>query len=150
VKLSPLVVIVFLFFYIPKIRYGGDRKMDYRLAAEVCRNLRLTKSDAIVIQTHDLIPLFTYYYDRDLFNNKDRSKSSILNPRGIFTADLVNEIERFPLENKERIVLLQTFQKQEDNLVLDEYFRSIGYSEWTTKGISGVRVSVFFKKRPSS
>jgi hypothetical protein len=68
-QFSILVLVGLGLFFDFHIKPGENKGMDYRLAAKLVREQNLGPESAILLQTHDIAPLFTYYYDFDLLRD---------------------------------------------------------------------------------
>jgi uncharacterized membrane protein len=135
----------FIIFSIPKLEFGKSKMMDYKFAAILAHRLHEENNAQILVQTHDVITLFTYYYDRSLFTRKDAKSKSLLETYDIYYVDNFADLSRTPLIQDKPVIFFQTFEKQDDAKQIAKYFGEKGYKHFYSGQIEGVRFSYFFR-----
>ncbi len=134
---------IFILFFASKLEFGKSKKMDFRTAGEVAKNIQINDKRKVIVQTHDLIPLFEYYYNMELFQNNDRQKAELMSKYHLLTIDRVDDLKSFSDTTFTSFLVLQTFHPKDDENKIDNYFESKGYIRFTTNSIEGIRLSYF-------
>jgi uncharacterized membrane protein len=140
--------LVVLFFEIPKIKFGQTKHMDYRLAAKIAKNLKDDRT-VILIQTHDVVSLFLYYYDFESFLNRDFRSKEELSKENIYFFNSVAEIENFDLDTFDKAILFQTYAKREEAERIIMRFEEGNYKVFNTRSIENIQFFYFLKKNLS-
>lgn len=119
-------------------KYSGS---DYK---SVCRVLKQTTSpdDLIVINTRDNLPLFLYYFDRELFF-KYKYPDSIARTKNIYAVNEPEDLVQILPRKSGAIFLLQSFHtiRNKKNFVKEEISK-VGEQVYTGR-YPGVEFSVF-------
>jgi uncharacterized membrane protein len=136
-----------LVFAVPGLKFGQSKKMDYQFAAFLAKEIQKKEEVNIVIQTHDVITLFLYYYDRDAFTSKDRKSKEFLASKGIYYINETSDLDITPFDVNKPILLFQTYQKKEDEAKMIQWFKNKFYSLFSTNSIEGVKFTYLTKDR---
>jgi 4-amino-4-deoxy-L-arabinose transferase-like glycosyltransferase len=138
--------LIFGLLFASKIEFGGSKKMDYRLAAQIVKDIQSRQECSVLVQTHDVIPVFSYYFDRKLITekaSKDRNRLARYN-LGYFDDPLeLTKAKLLPT-----VIILQTYHTPLDIVLLDSLFPPQEYYRFTTNSIEGVRFT-YLKRRLS-
>jgi uncharacterized membrane protein len=134
-----------LVFEIIGIKFNQSKRMDYKLSAKLTKEIQKKEKVNILIQTHDVVTLFTYYYDRDLFLLKNRMSKELLAQHNIYYIDNLDDLKNTPLDPKKATLFFQTFVSRQANLDIMQYFQKEKYSSFSTSQIEGVKFT-YLKK----
>jgi hypothetical protein len=139
-----LVTFIAAVLSVKDVQFGASRRMDYRMAAEVAGDLKLTYDLDIVVQTQDVIPLFIYYYDQGLFSSRRSKDRDALRQKDIY---YFSTPQQFPILSKTKpILILQTYQKPADLEFIKLEFPSDKFQVYTSTSIEGVRLSFIYPR----
>jgi len=141
------VVTFIVVFEITNLRFNVSKRMDYKFAATLTKEIQKKEDVYIIIQTHDVVNLFTYYYDRDIFLSKERMSKNFLAISNIYYIDQVEDLKNIHFDQNKPVVMLQTYQKVKDELSIRNYFTEKNYARFTTNQIEGIKFS-YLKKKP--
>jgi hypothetical protein len=132
-------------FEITGLKFNQSKKMDYRFCAMLTKEIEKKENVNILIQTHDLVNVFTYYYDRNIFESKERMSRDLLATKNIYYIDNINDLKNISFDKKRPILFFQTYQKKEDDIEIMKCFMNENYFKFTTNQIEGVKFS-YLKK----
>lgn len=144
-QFSILVLVGLGLFFDFQIKPGENKGMDYRLAAKLAREQASGPESAILLQTHDIAPLFTYYYDFELFKSNPQSKADALEKKGIYVFDDFSQFKLDKLSSFKRLMLLQSFVSRPERNRLTARMDSMRFRRNGTFEIDGAYYSVFSK-----
>ena len=144
-QFSILVLVGLGLFFDFQIKPGENKGMDYRLAAKLAREQASGPESAILLQTHDIAPLFTYYYDFELFKSNPQSKADALEKKGIYVFDDFSQFKLDKLSSFKRLMLLQSFVSRPERNRLTARMDSMRFRRNGTFEIDGANYSVFSK-----
>lgn len=127
------------------IKFGETKRMDYKFAAFLTKEIEKKEDVMIVVQTHDVITLFMYYYDRDIFTQKNAKSPEILAKKDIYYINNVEELKNLNLKGKP-VLFFQTFQNTMDNERIISYLKEQDLLRFSTSQIEGIRFSYLKSK----
>ncbi len=137
--------LLFTLFEIHGLKFKQSKGMDYRFCATLTKKIQSNEDVIVLIQTHDVVNLFTYYYDKETFYSKNRMSHEYLKGKGIYYIDQLDDIKNISFDEKKAILFFQTYQKFNDNILIETFFESKKYFRFTTKQIEGVKFN-YLKK----
>ncbi|HWY12624.1 MAG TPA: glycosyltransferase family 39 protein [Bacteroidia bacterium] len=145
-KIMYLLIIPILFLQCSNLVLNPKKTMDFRLAANVVKDIKGNSDALIIIQTKDLTGLFTYYYKNELFIDfktmqKNLKKNKVLEIEN--SADL----NGLPYKNENIIIFCQTFEKESDNIQIFNIFKQNNFVFATSKSVKGVKISLLRKNK---
>lgn len=141
------VIIPVFFFQFISLNPNPQKSMDYRMAADVVKELRMKNQAMILLQTRDITSLFTYYYANDLFLNY-KDLASNLGKNKVFEIENANDLNTLNFKDENTIIFCQTFEKAGDSSQIFDIFKQNNFVYATTKGVKGVRISLLKKIKP--
>lgn len=136
---SWFTVLFFTLFFIPKIEFKTDKKMDYKNAVKFIRHFK-TKKDLIIVKTIGIKPLFCHYYDPEYLKLK---KENLPDYEQIIFCTAWEDVH-LDVTKFKRVVVLDSFQDYNMHeadfvLRLSEKKKKIG----DYNGYKGVRISFY-------
>jgi hypothetical protein len=134
-----------LVFEIPNIRFGESKKMDYQFAAFLAKKIQKRERVNIVVQTHDVVTLFLYYYDIEAFRSKERRSKESLATKNIYFVDDVNDLQKISFNQTLPILLFQTYQGKGDEIEITRFLQNQNYFRFTSNQIEGLKFT-YLKK----
>jgi uncharacterized membrane protein len=141
-KLMMYVIFAFtLFIELYHLKFNQSKRMDYKFAAYLAKEIKKKNDLNIIIQTHDVISLFMYYYDREKYLSKSSTSPEVLRNENIYYIDTYEDFLRTGFDTLKPVLLLQTYQKLRDEDSIEEYFNARKYSRFTTKSIENVKLT---------
>lgn len=140
------VVLITFCFEMSNFKFNQSKRMDYRFAAFLAKEIQKKEDVYILIQTHDVINLFTYYYDRNIFEMKQGSKE-FREKRNIYDINELEDLRKIHFNENIPILFYQTYQKQDDEVAIENYFKDRNYHKFTTYGIEGLKFT-YLRKTP--
>lgn len=138
-------MIIILSFEIQGLKFKQSKGMDYRFCAMLVKEIQKKEDVIILLQTHDIVNLFTYYYDSDIFLSKNRMVPEFLAQNKIYYIKNVQDLKRLNFDENKPILFFQTYQKFEDNISIIQFFESKKYFRFTNNMIEGVQFN-YLKK----
>jgi 4-amino-4-deoxy-L-arabinose transferase-like glycosyltransferase len=143
-KYSAFIIPVITFFQIYGINLDPQKPMDYRLAAQIVKDLRATTDGLILIQTKDVTGLFTYYYNKEWFLDQKSMKDKLKSNRVLELGDHKELLSLNPFAAN-TIIFCQTYHKQDDNYQIFDIFKQNKYAYITSKAVKGVQITLLKK-----
>ena len=128
---------------IPKVQFAKPKGMDFRLAARITAEVKKQTDAQIILQTHDIVPVFTYYYSSELFENKDRAKKSQLEKYGIVQIDRIEQLSELTNLQKTYQLHIQSFVKEKELAKSGTYFNRFGFKKIFETSTDGVKLSLY-------
>jgi uncharacterized membrane protein len=141
-----LYVALILIFEIPQLKFGASKGMDYKFAAYLAQELHKRDDAVILLQTHDIVSLFTYYYDFDLYKKCRGKLDDDLKKHNIYFIDNRGELSSLEFDKKKPIIFFQTYQNPFDSDEIMKYFKSNGYKRFSSNQIEGIKFSYLAEK----
>lgn len=139
-----LFVIMMLGFEIFNIKFKQSRGMDYRFCAILSKEIQKKDDINIVVQTQDVISLFIYYYDNEMFKLNISGDKEKLSKRNIYYIENYKDFLELQLDNKP-VLFFQTFQKKDDDFDIHNHLNNNHAYCASVKQISGVKCT-YYKK----
>lgn len=139
-----IFVVMILGFEISKIKFKQSRGMDYRFCAVLAKEVQKNEQINIVVQTQDVISLFIYYYDFEIFKSKNSGNKEELAGKNIFYIENYKDLLNLKLDDKP-ILFFQTYQKKDDDLSIHNHFNNDYAYHVSVKQIEGVKCT-YYKK----
>ncbi|MBI2721074.1 MAG: glycosyltransferase family 39 protein [Bacteroidetes bacterium] len=139
-----IFVILILGFEIKNIKFNQSRKMDYKFCALLAKEVQKKEEINIVVQTQDVISLFIYYYDIEMFIAKNSGNKEKLAERKIYYIEDYSELINLKLDKKP-VLFYQTYQRKEDDIKIHNFFKDSKYNSGSVLGIEGVKCTYFIK-----
>ncbi|WP_317897888.1 glycosyltransferase family 39 protein [Aurantibacillus circumpalustris] len=127
------------------LKFNQSRKMDYRFCANLARQIEMIEDVNILIQTHDVVNVFTYYYDKEIFKSKERMSHEYLATKGIYYISDITDLKELSFKDNRPILFFQSYQKAQDEQAINDYLKNEHYSRFSTNQIEGVKFS-YLKK----
>jgi hypothetical protein len=121
--------------------------MDFRLAAEVVKELRQTNTELVILQTKDITGLFAYYYSKDLFMDQQNLPEN-LGRNKVVEIENYNNLSTLAFKDENTIIFCQTFEKADDSRQIFDIFKQNNFIFTTTKSVKGVKISLLKKIKP--
>lgn len=136
-----LLVCVYSF---SQLQLRTPKSMNYRDAMPVIKQVQ-SPNTIILAETRDLEPLFTYYYDKDIFtdyyNETDR-----MHRKNIYFVSTVKDVEAIDLEKFDKVILTQSFDDvNPENKNLLDYLSSHYKLRHSVKYYTGVNILAYTK-----
>jgi len=136
--LSALATIIVV-FEIANIEFGKSKGMDYKFCAVLTKEIQKKGEVNILVQTHDVISLFVYYHDRELYESKKWRDRDVLSRKNIYYIDNVDDLINTRFDESKPVLFFQTYQRKDDDIKITELFKSRNYQTFTTNQITGVK-----------
>ena len=115
--------------------------MDYRFCALLAKEIKSHQNVNILIQTHDVVNVFTYYYDPQIFESKNRMSPELLSQKRIYYVNKPEEIKNVKFKEKLPILFFQSYVKPKDQLKVVDYLKQEDYKlVFHTGQIEGVQL----------
>jgi uncharacterized membrane protein len=134
-------IILFISFEFYNIKFNQSKGMDYRFCAFLTKEIQKKEDPIILLQTHDIVNLFTYYYNEEIFRSKERMSHEFLAKHQIYYIKNVIELKNLKLKENKPILFFQTYQKREDNSEIIKFFEERNFIKFTSDKIEGVNFS---------
>ncbi len=108
IRFIPIIAtVLFGAFFLSKINYKTDKKMDSKLAVNYIKKIKQPK-DLVIVKTKDIKPLFCYYYDATYFT--EQKKELPFNDNIIFCSAW-SEIYNRQIVDYDRIIVFDSYQE---------------------------------------
>jgi hypothetical protein len=144
-----MLFVILIVSSLTRIKFGASKKMDYRSAANLAKEIKGRFKAQINIQPHDLVDAFLYYYDRRIFEMKKSKDPELLATHEIFFGDTYAQIRKLKIDTTSPLMIFQSYERKADQADLDLYLKSIYEMQFVTNGLEGVRISFFWRNRNS-
>jgi mannosyltransferase len=143
------IVIVFL-IAINSMNFKINKGMNYKHAIPFIKSHKGDKT-AVVLQSIDMMSLFAYYYDKNIFKDYNFLDFNLVE-NNIFPANDSTWFKKYKLNAFDTIILAQTFAEYTDpnrttNLYLDQNFER-GETYFNT--YDGIKISFYLNSKPDS
>lgn len=142
-KLGYIIFTLLLTLEITNIKFGESKGIDYKNAAAFVKKIK--NKPLVIINKKDLTGVFTYYYNIEIFKKMKYNSKDELNKNNIFDANTLADFKSIDLTNQKVIMLFQTFDKENDNVKINEWFKSNHYLLNSYHLFEGVKFT-FMKK----
>ena len=140
---SALVLLVSI-YSCSKFELRTPKSMNYRDAMAVIKKIQ-SPTTVILAETKDMAPLFSYYYDKDIFTDYYNTVSR-LNEKNIFFVSSAEDVKVLDFKKYDRIILTQSFdQINPENAALLEYLNREYKLKATVKYYNEVNILAFTK-----
>lgn len=128
-------------YFLYKIDYKTDKKMDSKLAVDYIKDIKKSK-DLIIVKTKDIKPLFCYYYDKNYFTEQ---KKDLPFSDNIVFCSAWSEIYDRQVTDYERIIVFDSYQ--EYNIENEKDFvvklSALKKQESVLNTFKGIRISIY-------
>jgi uncharacterized membrane protein len=145
--LVQFLMIPILCLQVLSLNLNPQKNMDFRLAANVVKELRQSSNAMVILQTKDITGLFTYYYSRDLFMDQKNLTKNLSRNR-VTEIENYNNLRTLPFKDENTIIFCQTFEKADDSRQIFDIFKKNNFIFTTTKSVKGVKISLLKKIKP--
>lgn len=138
------LVIIFTLFSAMRIDFRTPKPMDYRGAMHLVKKLQ-GNTAPVLVETRDMEALFSYYYDRNVFNDFGNVQAR-LKEKKIFLVNTADEARAAETQNASRVILTQTFEHlNPDNAALEKYLAENFSQKVSTRFYKGVTITLYSK-----
>ncbi|MGZ3904092.1 MAG: glycosyltransferase family 39 protein [Bacteroidia bacterium] len=90
-----------------KLELKTPKSMDYKNAMAVIKKLK-TETTAVLVETKDITPLFTFYYNEDIFKDFYHLEPK-MNEQNVYFVSSADDVAALDLARFNRIILTQSF-----------------------------------------
>lgn len=101
-----LIILVSVFSF-SRFELRTEKSMNYRDAMAVIKKLESPKT-IILVETKDIAPLFTYYYDIAIFKDFYGMQTQ-MNQRNIFFITTAEDVKAIDMKRYDKVILTQSF-----------------------------------------
>lgn len=129
------------------LHLNPQKSMDFRLAADVVKELQKSNNAIIILQTKDITGLFAYYYSKDLFMDS-KSFTQNLEKNKVFEIENHSDLSALPFNDQNSIIFCQTFEKADDSSQIFDIFKQNNFVFTTIQSVKGVKISLLKKIKP--
>lgn len=126
-----------------QLQFGQSKGMDYRSVARFVK--KIEGAPRIIIYKKDVVGLFSYYYDREIFKNLKYNDKALLNEKNIFDAGKLEDFKEMDFSGEKKVLLFQTFDNSKTNPDIYDFFKSKGYNMISYSLFEGVKFVLFTK-----